>query len=411
MAYVPKKQRPDDEQNRPDRNPYDALTSGGTALSGAPLSSTPSLTGPGATTAGAMANANPGPDRMADSGPTATGYVNFDRLYNANAGVADREAKSRQASTASKAGAAQAGLAGAQGKFNAGLTGSANGGPSADDAAYATGQRQFDTDPTPMTPGGEARAKTEDEWRAGLEAGTKKSYAGPNALSGMDEYAKLTQDTAAAQDAAQNPLVGLGQTDAALLGAAGRPEFEAQRQQYGHLKDDLSKANVASETAAKTQRERDAEAQGNYARLLSDYDARKDVEAGQQKDADAVKKAAGDKVAADANARAKFNQYVHGGSEGDHWRNSLHDVADMLAPDAWIANAAGEQGVRERAENAINPMGSDNTSNVWHGWKDDDWDVWNAMTDADWAEFAGLGDDTKKRQWVEARKKKLRGGS
>lgn len=51
-------------------------------------------------------------------GPTPTGHINFDQLYNANAGVAAREATQLQAGAAKKAQDARYGLLGAQRQFN-----------------------------------------------------------------------------------------------------------------------------------------------------------------------------------------------------------------------------------------------------------------------------------------------------
>lgn len=398
MAYDATFQN-DDERVKEDANPYGQLAlPAGPAYSGVTRPDGEALPG--------------------TQGPTATGHVNFDQLYSANAGVAGREAAKRQTSAQGKAEGAKAGLTGAQGQFAQGLRTGANPGPSSGDYAYATGARKFDTDSTPMTPGGEQRAETEGEWRSRLEAGAKKGYEGPNALSGMDAYAKLAQDTAAAQDEATTlaggneglQAQGLNQTDAALLGAAGRKGFSELGERYGGLKGQLDKANTESQAQAKAARASAEEGQNLYERLLSDYDAKEAGETDTRKHADDARKTAADKIAQDAATRAKFINYVHGGSEGDHWRNSAHDVSDAVDPVAWFGVAAGEQGLRERAENTVNPMSSTNTSNVWHGWTDDDYDVWAGMSDADWATFAGLGSDLKKRNWIEARKTKLRGG-
>lgn len=434
MAYDALKPKKDNQANKPGANPYDQVI--GATGSIAEPSGAPGISpnGLGGAMQGMAAPGQPAPRGFGgDSGPSATGYVNFDRLYNANAGVAQREAGARSDAIAKQAGAAKQGLAGAQSKFQSGLTGAANTGPTADDYSYATGGQKFGQGeaggiaeqpnagaPSVQIPGGgqamglepaarQRATKSEAEWRSGLEAGAKSGYSGPNALSGMDEYAKLTQDTAAAQDAAMNPLVGMNKTDAALLGAAGRPRFEADKVKYGGLKSDLAKANEASFADAKARQAADAEARGNYERLLSDYDRSQGIIADEKAAEDAKKKSAGDKIAEDAATRAKFINYLHGGSEGDHWRNSLHDVGDMLSPSDWIANAAGEQGLRERAENAINPMGAENTSNVWNDWQEDDWDVWASMTESDWAAFAGMNDGDKRR-WIDARKAQLRGG-
>lgn len=283
MAYEVKKEKDRQAEGHDPGNPYDAMVGGGGSFgSVAPTAGSVSRTAPAAPAGPAMMNA---------SGPTATGYVNFDSLYNANAGVAQREATQR-ANAAEAAGqkATQARTGAQQGFTQATRTGATQG-PQSTDYEYAAGQRQF-YDPAafvqaPSTGGanalaarGSAGAKMQPEdtrevFENRLKTGAQGGYWGPDSLSETDGYDELLKQTEAAQQQATNPLVGLNQTDAALLGAAGQPRFAEVEAKYGGLKDELDKANTASVGQAKAARAGADKAADEYGRLLSEYEANK----------------------------------------------------------------------------------------------------------------------------------------
>lgn len=287
MAYDPNK-RKNSQPTAGEPNPYESMTGPTATAKALPPPGIAAPAAPEQPYGGALATGE-----GVDSGPSATGYVNFDRIYGANEGVAAREAQKRGDAAKGAAQNAQAGLTGIQGKFNSGVTGATNSGPSAADYTYATGQAQFaqpktqqmaNRDKSAATvaqqPGGFAvKNPTESEWRSNLEAGANKGYTGPDALSGMDEYLKLAQDTEAAQQAINNPTTGLNQMDAALLGAAGRPRYAELQQQYGNLKGDLDAANTASAAQGKAAADASKTGENEYSRLLSDYDTEKAREA------------------------------------------------------------------------------------------------------------------------------------
>lgn len=440
MAYDP------NQQNEREHNPYSELT--------VPqqLSAPSSAALPGG-----------------EQAPSGTGHVNFDQIYNANAGVAAREAGKMQTSAADRGNAAQQGITGAQQNFaTAARTGTTTG-PTADQQAWAkygstgvtqpkkvvaaqvgnarTGQQGAVTEQqegltsnvtrtsgTPTggivrkssayagQPGGAPEQSFYDgsndaATEAAVRQGAASKYGGPNALSAMAEYSKLAQDAAAAQDestalASGNEGIqaqGLNQLDASLLGASGRKGFEQLGQRYGGLKGQLDQANVASKGVADTARKQTDDASAAYKALLGEHQGHVDAD---QTAADAAN-AHSDSLLGNAGTdnahKEAFNEYLHGGSGLDKTRNVLHGVFNAISPSEGIGQAIGEQGFVQRGTNALSPMSSTNKGNVWGGWNDDDYEVWAGMSDSDWNEFAGL-DDKKKRQWIEDRKAKLKGG-
>lgn len=97
MAYDPNK------KERPDENPYDAVVGGGLAQASGNV--------PQALSAQPLEGGN--------AGPTASGHVNFDQIFNANLGTSKREAGKIQQGVENRGQAVQGGITGLQGQFDA----------------------------------------------------------------------------------------------------------------------------------------------------------------------------------------------------------------------------------------------------------------------------------------------------
>ncbi len=476
MAYEVKKPK---QQENEQENPYDALAGGGYQ---APTSSMLPMNLTADT-----------PWRPEGGGSSATGYVNFDRLYGANADVSTREARSRTDAAEKKAKAAQQGLSGANREFESKLSGATQTGPTSaqqDWAKYGqtgveqpkqvrgahytpTGQtnvfgpgkgaptslglnipevagavassnapavqqvathkeedvRGQNADQTNhvtqsgdgLDSGGYTRNsgpdidpedfELDDQALLGdaVRKGAGKVFDGPMGLSELEQYQKLLDDTTAAQDLALNPITGLGETDSALLGAAGRPAIERLKKQYGGLSDTLNKVNEATSKKAQAAKKQTEDAAAAYQGLLDEYEGRvsadKDkAETAQTKSDDAL--AAARKEAED---KKKFNDFLNNRSAVDTVRNTLHGVATAMNPIDLALEGMGEQGVTPRLTNAISAPGPDNKGNASPVWTDDDYDVFSSMSQSDWDEFNALPPE-KQRAWLDARKAKLRGG-
>lgn len=298
MAYDANK--PKNRKNGdPEGNPYESMLGGGSSGS---IASPPRATTMSPDYAASQAPASP--EMMNAGGPTATGHVNFDQLYNANAGVAQRESAQRANAAEAAGQKAVAGRTGAQQGFQQAQRTGATQGPTASDYAYATGQRGFYAAPGEAQAGAAAQQfaaqrqpdaasmmpdLTEEQFKGRLATQAKNPYSGPDALSAVGGYEDLLKQTIAAQDLAKNPTVGLNQTDAALLGAAGRPRFAELEKKYGGLKNELDAANTASIGQAKDARAASKAAQSDYDRLLSDYEAKKAAEAEANKGPEAIR--------------------------------------------------------------------------------------------------------------------------
>jgi hypothetical protein len=237
---------------------------------------------------------------MGNSGPSVTGFVNFDRIYNANEATAKRDAgkMSTQAQTAAQK--AQGGLAGLQGQFSSQSKAAEGAAPSANDFARAKGGgTPFAVAPPtnaavagkfgPRTPNATFAPDTAENWESKMEARANAQYGGPASLGEMSGYKSVLADygkadesldalgSNAALEAAiakqnQGPYIeGGNRLDAALTGAAGRPEFARVREQYKGLGDELTSATKASgEQAAQSYAAFNANKQATRG-ILDDY--------------------------------------------------------------------------------------------------------------------------------------------
>jgi hypothetical protein len=520
---------------------YDALK-GSDEDDGNPYSSTlTTFSGPKAAAGQASATQNASPSSNAlggTSGPSATGYVNFDQVYNANADVAHREAgkrtdaaeKAAQGAQAARTGAQQSfsdavrtgtvaspdsqhyawrdngatgvqhgkqvvgayshatgmeqptqGGPGLQGKFNkdehrtSEVTNSDAGSADAERRRVAMGypdengkvwgsleeydaaHRQPSSEPTNPSqsyvseqseglestvtrtsgaPDYATPAQVESKLSASPSAGqsfydtsndaaieaevrerAKQEYSGPDSLQDLDVYGQLLQDTVAAQDLANNPLTGLGDTDLALLGAAGRPRLAELQQKYGGLTKELDAANTASKVDADAARQTSNDAARIYEEMLAEYEGRK---AGEQAGEDS-ETARSDDILASAEKKKQnqlaYNEAMRQSRSGiNAFRNTMHDVASVTSPSHLLFSAIGEKTPLEAGTNWFgqNVLGDEagafNPGNASDAWGEDDADVFGSMTEADWTEFNAMGLADQKA-WIAERKKKLRGGS
>lgn len=446
MAYQVK-QGDRDESNDPQGNPYASLA-GDSGDSGAPSVATYSGQPP-----------TPAGQGPASVGKTATGFVNFGDVYQANAGAAQQGTKGLQTSAQQQGQKAVNGRTGAEGQFeNATRTGSvqaptqgqqdwAKWGSTGvvqpkkvtgaqfnanDDKSHngTTTQQQSVTEQNQGLNGGEQpligdggvpvvapsqsydQSHASDE-EAAVRAGAAGSYTGPNSLSDMQQYGQLAQDSAAAQDYAtalasgNQGLEGMGMnaTDAALLGAAGRPGFTRAGQQYGHLSSQLADANTQSQGIANSARSQSDADTAQYQGLLDEYGGRQSADQSQADAANSQSDAIVQNAHNRADQKGAYGDYL---ANKDQFRDTLHTIA--RATDATDDIDGGGTGLVAKSTNAISPQSATNEGNVWGGWHDDDADVWSSMSGSDWGAFNGMSDE-QKRQWIEQRKKQLRGGS
>lgn len=270
--------------------------------------------------------------------------------------------------------------------------------------------------------GGAPSGPTPDEIRRQVEAGAAQEYGGPGSLSDLDPYDQLLRDAIAAQDEAQSlgqgnaglEARGLNQLDAALLGGAGRRGFEDIARNYGGVKSTLQQANAASKgiaDAERTRREQDAEA---YQALLDEYEGRVSTD---QAKADARAKkneAVSDKAKKRAADEDTYNKAMTL-SPGEEARNFLHKAATNLSPVDFALQETGNKTIVGAGTQYLGEgVGGDqpdgyNAGNKSQAWGNDDADVFASMSAADWTEFNSLSLKAQ-REWIAARKAKLRGG-
>lgn len=479
MAYDASRKKQNEQQNEAE-NPYSALTSATSYQ--APVSSP------------VIMNLSASPAwRPKGAGPSATGYVNFDRIYGANAQVSERESRARTSAAEQKAKAAQQGLSGAVRDFNKGLTGATQGMPTQaqqdwarygstgvtqpkevrgahyttsgqtnvlgenkpfsgqsinipeansaiasanvpqvvqvandkQDAVRATNEDQLNHETQTsegLDSGGYTRNSGPDEdpgefldpanqanWADEVRRGAAAEYGGPMGLSDSERYDQLLKDTVEAEDLAQNPLHDVSGMDADLLGAAGRPEIERLKRQYGGLKENLNKANEQSYKNALAARDSTSAAAKAYQDLLDEYEGRVGADEKRAGDIsernDSIIQGARD----DAAARARFDDYLNHRTAGETLRNTLHGVANALSPSARVFEGMGMESPVDALTDKLSPGGPDNKGNASSVWTDADYEVFASMSQADWDEFNALPPE-KQRAWIEARRAKLKGG-
>lgn len=312
MAYDALKQR---KASKDGDNPYQGLTA-------TPVNASVGVA-PTATPIQTSLSVSQGPT---SSGPTATGHVNFDSLYGANADVAQREAGKAADAAQGKARGVHQGLAGSMNQFSQAAKAGTQQGPTGAQQSWAqnaatgvdmpkrvrgagfspTGQTNVTTKgdnqphiteeqeglvstPPPLAPTpGEPAAPSPDITgitRDQIAAGANAKYGGPNSLSETNGYQKLLKEAVAADQAVANPVSGQSQFDSMLLNAAGRPRFAQLQQNYGHSANDVEAANRTSTQTAAGAQAATKDAANAYQGLLGQYDARVGADQKSAKDA------------------------------------------------------------------------------------------------------------------------------
>lgn len=427
---------------------------------------------------------------QAAPGATASGYLNFSDFYNANQGVAQREANKLEKSVGNAAKASQNALNAQQGQFSTGVQrGTFNQAPTAldersskqskalkneqqhvDEEFYDSragtedydGSRYLQGESAPIAApvyggpqlnyqaSGEGlpdyltqTPKTPEE----MAALAAQGYTGPNSLDEGPGYADLLAGAHGADTQlgalAGNPASGdqnldsgiaallnpeangnytrANETDAALIGAAGRKKFHDLNQIYGTgnaLTADVRGANAESKAAADKARQTSEETAGSWKGLLNNYnaanaadDARSKALEEQDKETQGTENRAGD-----------FRRNVVRGNH-DIVSHVVRGIGEGLDPVAQVSKATGnktpEQWANERIDPYFNNMtagagvGTNVDSTSYLGWLDDDFGVYDSMTPADWAYFNSLPDDqmdpfnNPKRRWINQRKQQL----
>lgn len=404
-----------------------------------------------------------------NEGDSATGYVNFDRIYNANANTAQNSASNLGNKVGGEATGATNDLAKTQSAFTGAVSSGVEGGPSAAQQAWAQygntgvdGGKEVtsahygtaagtevrdvdangnfvgthaDADPTTYTETGQGLESTSTRGapgtngaatgaydpsqdaanQAAVNAGASHGYTGPNTLSDEANYANLTKETAnAATDV--NALgtpggiqaqQGGNALDAALTGAAGRPRFAQFQQDYGgnQLQSRLDSAAASSTPYADAAKQREADAESQYGALTSEYGARQGAD--QQAASDSAAKSQGNITNAinQSDNKAAFDQYMNGNGGSDTVRNVVHTVGETLNPVDWIAEGTGNTMPTQSLTNDISPQGPGNPGNKSPAWQPGDENVYASMTQADWDAFSSLNEQQQK-DWIAERKKK-----
>jgi hypothetical protein len=386
-----------------------------------------------------------------DAGPTGSGHVNFDQIYNANAGTSAREANKIRMNASQQGNQARTGIAGATSQFNeAARTGSYS--PTSQQAAWAkyskngptgverpkeivaasngdasTGQQRSYTERQQgldaggywgddgkwvstvavkndagetVIPAAEGASPPPEDFRAQLEAGAAQKYSGPNSLTNLDLYDQLLRDTGTAEDTADAlgagnaglQGMGLNQLDAALVGASGRRGFDELAREYGGLRGELDAANTSAIGVADAARAQTDTAASEYQKLLDGFSGESDFDArvaADKAEADAINKRSNNVIAA---LSPKLGSRNTGGELGLMPRNFVGYPEGLNAPDEF------SQLYRDFGLKASKSDGQvDNP---------DDWALLEGleMTEAD-AEALARMSAAERRAWFEQRKK------
>lgn len=267
---------------------------------------------------GAAGGVSPG--QAYGSGPTTTGHVNFDSIYNANSGTAANMANQIGNQVQGDVQGAKKGLANMQQQYLQATNAGAGHGPTGDQIAWARGQAGGSTAPAQTNPVGQkltstigpqtqespglqssptrnAKAPNRDsamqapngDQSGAIQAGAAQKYGGPNNLQQMngyggllDQYTKANAELGAVgsnsglqgmfdQQNAGPYIEGGSKLNAALTGQAGRPDFAKLQQMNQGFGNQLGSAVENSQgisAAAKNKSQQNAQA---YQGLLGGY--------------------------------------------------------------------------------------------------------------------------------------------
>jgi hypothetical protein len=251
----------------------------------------------GTGTAGQPQSSAPTPaQQQASSGPSATGYVNFERFFDANADAAKRSAGQVASTVGKSAETAKSDLGGVVSSFNQQAQAGTPSGPSTGDFRNASGMVTHNAKGGQSgsygttQPGASATSQDKQKWTAGA-ANAAKGYTGPTSLDVMSGYGAANDAKARAEDqlsatSSDAGLQGLLQAqsqpggysdqqsafDAALAGAAGQGQFANERQQYGNLDKLFNDADTNAQNTVAQQQQLAQNAQTQYG-MLGDQEA------------------------------------------------------------------------------------------------------------------------------------------
>lgn len=265
------------------------------------------------------------------------------------------------------------------------------------------------TTPPPDT--GPKETDADARRRAALAQGLTDAQSSLDGIKGFtdsDAYARVLSESGEADRelnalGSDYGLAGLGAgtaADAALFGAAGRPDFAKTQQQYG--KGLLSDLDAKTEQAQKDEaaaRQKFQTRGDAYAQQLGDMDKehQAEVDAWQKAKDEADRKAKD--AAGRAERRKKFDEMRRkADSPLNHWRE-VSDLLD-LGGSVYAAASGGEQGP---VQALMDKADGGRESTVWED-TDVDFDIWASMTEEERYAFSKMG-PRQQREYIEKKRK------
>ncbi len=375
--------------------------------------------------------------------PGPTGFTNFNRVIAANKDVSNREAAAYGQRAQQNAQQARTSLDALRKRFGEGVAAGTVGGPPGASPS-ADGLLHIDPDTgLPIGPVGgplDGRGSPEMDPMSGLPktglegmtpedmyARSRGTYTGPVGLSEIEGSGQAYADSLGAeqnlgalgsegglQALIQNQNLagnqGTSKLSSALIGNAGRGDFNALRQRFNPASD-MTKAESESMGQAKSA----SEASKRSAQGWKDL---------------GDKTAASNKAIADSAAKAKADQEAKAKSEADEaafekkWQGAMaHNIGDtmnsnfetfndIMSPITQIANQAGYRDpIQDYGTGLITPQGGaasgGGSRKIW--WQPQHRDVYRQMDDAQWAELRKLPQGAQAR-WMDERLKEIRSG-
>jgi hypothetical protein len=263
---------------------------------------------------------------------------------------------------------------------------------------------------------GQAVGANPDAWAQAANG----AYTGPNSIEDLSGYQGLLNQTTNAQgevnalggsggdlNAGIQALAGPGanQWDAALYGAAGRPEFAQTTKEYGNgtlsnalSNEDLQSSMIANNDKALTQNFTDPA----YQNLIDQYDTNHTGAGTTTQGADT-----GTNPDALRTGIKNFNS-----TQAPSFANDVRTVGEDLDPVAWIMKATGNQTPEEYFNThyldtyapGMNPNQSPTSQNTTseNNFQQNGGNAaqFAQMTPADWAAYNALTDDKDRKAWI-----------
>jgi len=344
------------------------------------------------------------------NGPSPTGFTNFARVQSANRDVSQREAASYGRRAEAKADSAKQSLDALNARFGGAVNAGTVGAPQNGFAAQPPDGAGLVGESTRPTLGGGLTSSQMFE-------NADKTYSGPGGLGdieGVDDAysAKLgaeqnldalgTEAGVSALVQQQNAFNGEGNNElsGALIGGAGRADFDALRARF-NPDADFAKAETAAADRAKS-------AKAESTRNAEGWRALGDKTKGTE-DATAAAEAAKAEGKAAAEAKVKLDKRI-----ADDFAATVKDAGTLGAKSVFEhldpLNYIGG-GKRNTVMDSIgSTFGEDFRGNI--SWQDSplDRDVFSQMDDVQWAELSGLTGPAQ-RNWINTRAAQLKNGT